>query len=167
VTKTGVFVNEELATITAIIDDVGLDCVQLHGDEPAAMAAALLRRIPVVRAYHYGRQGMVPLANYLSWCQNYDCVPDALLVEGDSPAEYGGTGCLADWTRLARDRGVLADIPFILAGGLTPDNVTAAIETVRPDGVDVASGVESAPGRKNAALVRHFIAAAREAFSRL
>ena len=119
----------------------------------------------IVRAHRCGRDGLAPLAKYLVDCRALGRVPDAVLIDADAAAEYGGTGQRADWARIASQRELLGELPLILAGGLTPDNVAAAIAAVRPDGVDVASGVESGPGRKDAELVRRFIAAARDAFA--
>ena len=72
-----------------------------------------------------------------------------MLIDADAGAEFGGTGQVADWSRIANERAALAGLPLILAGGLTPDNVSAAIAAVRPDAVDVASGVERQPGLKD------------------
>ena len=82
----------------------------------------------------------------------------AWLVDAYRPGEYGGTGHTADWSLAA---GLAQRAPILLAGGLTPDNVAAAVAQVRPWGVDVASGVESRAGRKDADLVRAFVRAAR------
>jgi phosphoribosylanthranilate isomerase len=90
-----------------------------------------------------------------------------VLIDADAAGDFGGTGRRADWARVAQDRSRLNGLPLILAGGLTPQNVASAIEAVRPDGVDVASGVESQPGRKDAALVEQFVAAARAGFADL
>jgi len=92
-------------------------------------------------------------------------LPDALLIDADAGTNYGGSGERADWDRIVRERGGLGMLPLILAGGLTPKNVAAAIAAVRPDGVDVASGVELEPGYKDTTLITNFVATAREAFS--
>jgi phosphoribosylanthranilate isomerase len=92
-------------------------------------------------------------------------MPDAVLIDADAGAAYGGTGHTADWALIVKQRDMLGDIPLILAGGLTPTNVAAAIAAVRPDAVDVASGVEREPGKKDHELVKRFITAAREAFA--
>jgi phosphoribosylanthranilate isomerase len=84
-------------------------------------------------------------------------------VDAAAPGAYGGTGALADWEAAAR---LAAQSPVMLAGGLTPDNVAAAVAAVRPAGVDVASGVERRPGRKDPARVRAFIENARRAGAR-
>jgi phosphoribosylanthranilate isomerase len=80
------------------------------------------------------------------------------------PGTLGGTGATADWSRIVRERDALLGLPLVLAGGLTPENVAAAIETVRPDAVDVASGVEASAGRKDADRVRRFVTAAQRAW---
>jgi phosphoribosylanthranilate isomerase len=132
-----------------------LDFAQLSGDEPAETLAALPGR--AYKALRLGQPGDVPgaLARYTP------TLPEpAWLVDAYRPGEYGGTGARADWS-LARD--LAAQSAILLAGGLTPDNVADAIRQVHPWGVDVASGVESAPGVKQAAKMRSFIQAAHQA----
>jgi phosphoribosylanthranilate isomerase len=104
------------------------------------------------------------IQRYLEMCRGLGRMPAALLLDGHAPGQHGGTGQTAPWHLLESYR---PSIPIILAGGLTPDNVAEAVRIVRPYGVDVASGVESAPGRKDAEKVRRFIANAREAAARL
>jgi phosphoribosylanthranilate isomerase len=88
------------------------------------------------------------------------------LIDAHKPGEYGGTGKTADWEAIAKWRESRRfDIPLVLAGGLTPENVARAIQFVRPDAVDTASGVESAPGRKDPTRVQAFIAEAKQAFA--
>jgi phosphoribosylanthranilate isomerase len=94
-------------------------------------------------------------------------VPAAILVDAMTPGRYGGSGETVSWLGLVDYRQWLGETPLILAGGLTPDNVAAAIRIVRPHGVDVASGVENSPGKKDAAKVRDFVAAAQAAFAAL
>ena len=149
VVKVGVFVNAPADEVAARLRDLGLDRAQLHGDERAMDYARLdpARIIRVVRV-----EDEASFAAAAAWRPGlwlYDA-----FVEG-----FGGGGRLAPWALVARH----ARRPFLLAGGLTPENVAAAVTTTRPDGVDVASGVESAPGRKDAARVAAFIAAARAA----
>lgn len=167
VTKVGVFVNHTASEIEDAIEQVGLDCVQLHGDEEPKLLGQLPKRVRIVRAHRCGRNGLATLATFLDDCRSVGRLPDAVLVDADAGPAFGGTGQVADWRLIAQQRPVLVGLPLILAGGLTPDNVAAAITMVRPDGVDVASGVESRPGRKDAALVARFIAAARDAFARI
>jgi phosphoribosylanthranilate isomerase len=165
--RVGVFVNANVAEIDLIAEQVGLDAVQLHGDEPPGFVTQLPRGVGVVRAFRCGEQGLAPLRSYLTDCRSLGRLPDAVLIDSAASTDFGGTGYLADWALLAQEREMLDDVPFILAGGLTPDNVAEAIAVVRPDGVDVASGVEREPASKDAALVRRFVEAAREAFAGL
>jgi phosphoribosylanthranilate isomerase len=104
------------------------------------------------------------IQRYLDACRVADRMPAALLLDGHMPGQHGGTGQTAPWQLLASFR---PGVPIILAGGLTADNVAEAIRIVRPYGVDVASGVENAPGRKDADKMRRFLANAREAAARL
>lgn len=153
VLRVGVFVDASPEEMRRVADEVGLDVVQLHGDEPPeAVSLAPRRAIKAVRvgpgfrpedALRYaGRAGALLL----------DTRADGL----DTP---GGTGRTFDWSLV---RPVREGTPFlVLAGGLTPDNVGEAIAAVRPDAVDVSSGVESSPGRKDPAKVRAFVDAVR------
>jgi phosphoribosylanthranilate isomerase len=90
-------------------------------------------------------------------------LPRLLLIDAARGGQYGGTGATLDWTQVAAQRPQLGGMPLVLAGGLTPDNVACAIAQLRPWAVDVASGVESAPGVKSAELVQMFVDAARGA----
>jgi len=149
----GVFVNEPVDGIRAIAKRTRLTAVQLHGDEPPAYAEAL--DWPVIRAVSVGDIGEASQA----WSPE-----TALLLDNIDPVRRGGTGAVIDWSEaadLAQKRRV------VLAGGLTPANVASAIRAVRPFGVDVSSGVESAPGVKDFGKVTQFIANAREAFEEL
>jgi len=153
VLKIGVFVNAAAAEVLAVADRLGLDRIQLHGDEQAADFASLpgTRLVRAVRVSDRASfQGAAPW--HASWF-----LYDALV------AGYGGGGVVAPWTLVEAH----ARRPFLLAGGLTPDNVAQAVLATRPDGVDVASGVEQAPGRKDPARVSAFIRAAREAAATL
>jgi phosphoribosylanthranilate isomerase len=165
VMKVGVFVNSDAEFIATIVAEVGLDCVQLHGDEPAGFLARLDLQLPVVRAYRCGASGLAPLAEHLAACRSAGRVPDAVLLDADTSGQFGGTGRIADWNRIARERHLIEPAKILLGGGLTPANVAEAIRAVRPLGVDVASGVEREPGRKDAALVQEFIANAHAALA--
>lgn len=167
VKRIGVFVNAEAGQIAAVAEKVRLSCVQLHGDERPEFLAELPHSLVVIRAFRCGDQGLAPLRSYLADCRALGRMPDAILVDADAGKQFGGTGRPAEWKRIALERELIAETPLILGGGLTPTNVADAIASVRPDGVDVASGVEREPGRKDAALVRQFVAAARGAFARL
>lgn len=147
VERVGVFVNASPAEIERVLDAVPLSAVQLHGDETPAMARLLPR--PVIKAVSPTGESVDEIAR--RWPQDV-----ALLVDADEPDRRGGTGRLASWVHaatLARRR------PVILSGGLRAGNVADAIARVRPWGVDVSSGVESAPGVKVAAELEAFFAA--------
>ncbi len=148
----GVFVNEDPKIVRDLMDECGLALAQLHGEETASYCEALGR--PVLRAIRLcGRGDLLALAEFKGRAQ-----VRGFLVDAFSPAEYGGTGLVADWT-IAAEAARAADI--LLAGGLTPGNVEEAIRLVRPYGVDVSSGVEASPGRKDHEKVQAFIRAAR------
>lgn len=148
----GVFVNEGLDEVRRIVEVVGLGAVQLHGEERPLFAAGV--ETPIVRA--------MTLESADETCRIWP--PHVtLLLDAADPVRRGGTGTIVDWTRaadIARRRNV------VLAGGLTPENVGEAVARVRPYGVDVSSGVERAPGEKDAAKVAAFLANARAAFAR-
>lgn len=152
VLSVGVFVNEELKVVRDLMDRCGLSLAQLHGDEDAAYCEALGR--PVLKAIRLRARGdFLSLAELKGRAQ-----VRGILVDAYSDAGYGGTGQVADWG-LAAEAAKLGLV--ILSGGLNPENVGEAIKTVRPYGVDVSSGVEARPGRKNHAKVRAFIQAAK------
>jgi phosphoribosylanthranilate isomerase len=164
VARVGVFVDAPLAELLAIRERVGLDFVQLHGDEPPEIVAQLHSRgLQVVRAFRCGDEGLAPPRAYLLQCRQLGALPDAVLIDARAPGQYGGTGQTVDWPSLGPLGGRLEGCPLLLAGGLTPDNVSQAIATAKPFGVDTASGVESSPGRKDPARVRRFITFARNA----
>jgi len=146
----GVFVNEPIDGIRTVAARAHLTAVQLHGDEPPAYADAL--DWPVLRAVSVDEIDVVAGA----WSAD-----TALLVDNIDPVRRGGTGEAVDWIRAA---GVAKTRRVVLAGGLTPENVGTAIRAVRPFGVDVSSGVESAPGVKDLDKVTQFISNARLAF---
>lgn len=145
----GLFVNEELATVNLLADQCGLDIIQLHGEEPPDYCAAVKRR--VVKAFR------VKDASSLAEMADYRVA--ACLLDAWSPLAHGGTGTTFSWDLAAR---ATASHTIILAGGLTAENVALAVATVKPYAVDVSSGVESRPGKKDAALVSRFICAAKE-----
>jgi len=147
----GVFVNPTLDEVVRVAEGVGLTYVQLHGDEGPAFCAAVFQRTGarVIKALRIGSGADIRDA------ERYHT--DFHLLDAAAGAAYGGTGRTWDWT-LAGTRH--PRVPVILSGGLTPENVAEGIAAVRPWGVDVASGVESAPGIKDHAKVEAFIAAA-------
>ena len=148
----GVFVNEDVKIVRDWMDDCGLALAQLHGDEAAAYCDLLGR--PVLKAIRLKDRGsLLSLAEYKGRARVRGFVVDAF-----SSTAYGGTGRVTDWSLAAE---AAKAVPLLLAGGLTPDNVADAIRAVRPYGVDVSSGVESIPGKKEHAKVRAFIKAAK------
>ena len=145
----GLFVNEEPATVNEVADQCRLDLVQLHGEESPDYCNAVRRR--VIKAFR------VKDLSTLDDMANYHVA--ASLLDAWSPAAYGGTGTTFNWDIATR---AAASHRIILAGGLTPDNVAEAVAMVHPYAVDVSSGVESAPRKKDASLIRAFIGAARQ-----
>lgn len=146
----GVFVNAPAAEVEEIVRQTGLHFAQLHGDETPEYAQTL--QVPWFRAFRVGEG--------FSANQVQTFGRELFLLDAAHAGEYGGTGHSFDWQVAAglRDHGQL-----LLAGGLRPDNVAAAVQQVRPFGVDVASGVESAPGRKDLSRVAAFVTAVAEA----
>ncbi len=144
----GVFVNEEAAVVRDTMDECGLALAQIHGDESAEYCEALGR--PVLRGIRLrDRNTFMAMAEYKGRARVRGFVLDAFSDTG-----YGGTGKTADWS-LAKE--AAQSFSFLLAGGLTPDNVQEAIQHVHPYGVDVSSGVEATPGKKDPAKVQAFI----------
>jgi indole-3-glycerol phosphate synthase/phosphoribosylanthranilate isomerase len=148
----GVFVNATRAEIEAIADDCHLDLVQLSGDEPPELLQALGPRAFKSIRPTSPEEARTDAARFAR------SVSPALLMDAYRPGEYGGTGHTGNW-ELAQK--LAAQYPILLAGGLTPENVADAVAQVRPWGVDVASGVESSPGKKDAQKMRDFVQAAR------
>jgi phosphoribosylanthranilate isomerase len=146
----GVFRDEAPQRVVEMVNTAGLHAVQLHGHETPAEGEWIRKRVQfLIQAFSAGDRMLDRVAEYTA--------ADAILV--DSPAG-GGSGQLFDWAlaeKLPLDRRV------ILAGGLTPENVAEAVHRVHPWGVDVATGVESRPGKKDGSKVRRFINAANEA----
>jgi phosphoribosylanthranilate isomerase len=143
----GVFRDEAPARVVEIVNTIGLRAAQLHGHEPPEQAQWVRQRVPlVIQAFAAGDPAV-------SRAREYGV--DAVLLDAPRP----GSGQVFDWTMAEAPDGVRV----ILAGGLNPDNVAEAIARVHPWGVDVVTGVEAAPGRKDPVKVRAFVAAARAA----
>jgi phosphoribosylanthranilate isomerase len=151
VKKVGVFVDEAVKTIVRLAREVPLDLVQLHGAESPEFAR--LVEVPVIKAVRV--RGAIDVEQLRAYKAS------AILLDTYVEGAHGGTGRTFDWD-LARPI-VEAGLPVLLSGGLTPENVAEAVRRVRPWGVDVSSGVEARPGRKNHDQVRAFIANARGA----
>jgi phosphoribosylanthranilate isomerase len=145
----GVFVNWQPEAVSSLARALRLHAVQLHGDESKSDVETLAAQITVIKAVQV-KSGFRPesLKKYSS--------AGAILLDGFRAGVRGGTGATVDW-KLAAEAASHANI--ILAGGLTPENVGEAISIARPYAVDVASGVESAPGKKDPRLVRTFMSA--------
>ncbi len=160
------FVNSPLADIRRIVEQLPVSRIQLHGDEPFALIEQLAPR-SVVRAVRC-RDGESLMEAVARWSvAELPTNLAALLVDASHPQVYGGSGQEVARAKLGELTGIWGAVPWILAGGLTPNNVQQAIVEARPDGVDTASGVESAPGRKDARLMRAFVEAARAALAGL
>jgi len=146
----GVFVNLSASEIHAIMREVDLDQAQLHGDESIDWLAQVTG-FKTIRPQSLGEAE--------TQAQTYAVASEpALLIDAYRTGEYGGTGQVGDWSLAAS---IARRYPILLAGGLTPDNVADAIRQVQPWGVDVASGVEAAPGKKDVTKMRAFVANAR------
>jgi phosphoribosylanthranilate isomerase len=162
IAKVGVFVNAAIDEIQQAVESLGLDFIQLHGDEPPQFCAEL-GGLDIIRAFRLGAAGWHPLVEYLDQCRERHCLPRAILVDACQAGAYGGTGRATDWN-LAREYHELSlGVPALLAGGLNAANVADAIREVKPFGVDTASGVEVRPGQKEHRQVAAFVAAARRA----
>ncbi|MEF9605939.1 phosphoribosylanthranilate isomerase, partial [Paracoccus sp. PXZ] len=156
VAKVGLFVDPDDAALDAVLSRVPVDLIQLHGAETPARVAEVKARtgLPVMKAVGVAD----PQDLHVLW--DYGLVADMLLIDAKPPKDAvlpGGNGLAFDW-RLLAGRQILK--PWLLAGGLTPENVHEAIRLTRPPGVDVSSGVESAPGMKDPERIRRFIARA-------
>ncbi len=172
ITLVGVFVNAAAAEIQNIMQTCHLHLAQLHGDEPPNMLAALQRR--AFKAIRLSAQTTPSLAELLDLIQPFlpsadpsapirlpasqsdpaSALYPALLIDAAAPGLYGGSGHTTDWYTAAA---LARRMPLLLAGGLTPKNVAAAIQQVQPWGVDVASGVEASPGKKDPQKMKQFI----------
>ncbi|XXF76890.1 phosphoribosylanthranilate isomerase [Myxococcaceae bacterium GXIMD 01537] len=144
----GVFVNEAPDVIRARVRECGLTAVQLHGDEPPEACEGF--GVPVIKALRVRGPEDVDKARLYMGAGDVA----SLLLDGAAPG-YGGGGVGFDWSLVARLTG--AGVPVLVAGGLTPANVAEAVRATRPYAVDVASGVESSPGIKDADAVRAFV----------
>jgi len=152
----GVFVNPTLEEVTKAVENAGLTMVQLNGAEGVAFCSEVQRRtgVKVIKAIHVASAADVHAAEAYR--------TDFHLFDRRGEGQWGGSGKSFDWELL---RGHVSDVPDLLAGGLRPDNVAAAIAITQPYAVDVASGVETEPGRKDHAAMAAFFEAAQPAGS--
>jgi phosphoribosylanthranilate isomerase len=152
VAPVGVFVSDGWQHVHSVATGAGLRAVQTYTDSPPPAPLTPFAHLPAFRVK--SAADLDQIRQFVAACQ-----PTAVLVDSFVAGEMGGTGHQAPWHLLA---GFDPGVPVILAGGLTPDNVAEAIRTVKPWGVDVASGVESSPGVKDPSKVRAFMQAVRE-----
>lgn len=154
VSRIGIFVNEDAGRVADIVGSGSIDAAQLHGDESPDYCRKLAALgIPIIKAFGVkDPRSLERVGDYHTpW----------ILLDAWCPGEYGGSGRQFDRELAAATVAKHPHLRVILSGGLTPDNVREAVSDVHPAAVDVASGVEDAPGRKNIAMVRRFIAEAR------
>jgi phosphoribosylanthranilate isomerase len=143
----GVFADFSVATISHVVGLTELNTVQLHGTESVEFCQELREALPdteIIKAWR------VRSSSDLESIQAYSQVVDCLLLDAYHPDALGGTGQTLDWQQLSAFK---PPIPWLLAGGLTPDNICTALSQIHPDGIDLSSGVEVSPGHKNLALV--------------
>jgi len=166
VAKIGVTVNQSPEDVARLAQNLGLTGIQLHGDEPGdqfwAYRSALSPRkiFKTLRAHQVLAGGNDYLYQYLRSSEFFD----AVLLDSGTPDQLGGTGTTFDWQALLPAVSYIKQwMPVIIAGGLIPENVADAIRVFAPWGVDVASGVESAPGHKDDAKLKAFVYAVRAA----
>jgi phosphoribosylanthranilate isomerase len=149
----GVFVNSKQADISSLHSFLRFTAAQLHGDETPAMVSEIGRTVAVIKAFRVAAD--FPPATLDKYHDAF-----AFLLDGSRGGQFGGTGTAADWNVAKR---AVASHRIILAGGLTPENVGAAIRSVRPYAVDVASGVETKPGKKDHGKMQAFLEEVRRA----
>lgn len=153
VPRVAVTVNATDDELRELYESGGLDWLQLHGDETPDRVESLIQQgLPVFKALGIKDEAMLEAAA--------DFPGGTLLLDAYAPVEYGGSGETMDWSLGAKAVRQWPDRQIVLAGGLSPENVAAAIRQVRPAAVDVASGVESSPGVKDLELVKQFVEAA-------
>jgi phosphoribosylanthranilate isomerase len=158
--KVGVFAGQAESMIATLVEMVGLDVIQLHWEvDPERVERVRAATGKEVWAVVRTADGALP-----ETIEELGEAADALLIDANVPGQLGGSGVRVPWDRLGESLDALDYHPrIVLAGGLTPDNVSEAIELVAPNVVDVSSGVESSPGIKDHARIRAFIAAVRSA----
>ena len=149
----GVFANAELAEIVAVVEQTKLTGVQLHGTESPEFCQDLRNQLPpeieLIKAFR------VKDAQTLQTIGMYQEVVDTLLLDAYHPQILGGTGHTLNWQDLQQ---FAPSLPWLLAGGLNPSNVDSALQELTPDGIDLSSGVERSPGKKDLVKVRQLFA---------
>jgi phosphoribosylanthranilate isomerase len=161
--KIGVFQTTDHAEIIAAVRTAGLTGAQLHSSPISALPATLAAELPnlrIIQTLHW--EGPSQLADQLAVVRSNPHI-HAVLVDSRTATASGGTGIAFDWNAARSSLAALAPLRLVVAGGLNPSNVREAISTLDPWGIDVASGVESLPGRKDPARLADFIRNARQA----
>jgi phosphoribosylanthranilate isomerase len=157
VEKVGVFVNEDAEVVRSAVTTAGLTAIQLHGDETPDVAQYLKRKVPGVKIARAVSFGVLVKAG----SANPQDAADFVLVDGAPAVARGGSGINFDWHAGQEALSRLHGVKVAIAGGLTPENVSECIRVLRPWGVDVVSGVEAFPGKKDPRKVRAFVQAVR------
>ncbi|MDB4786502.1 MAG: phosphoribosylanthranilate isomerase [Planctomycetaceae bacterium] len=164
VTPIGLFVNHTVTQIEQIMETAGLETLQLHGDETPDFLADITENHPlwnIIWARRVNENDIADVDDDLRECDSLGVKLFACLLDPKVDGAYGGTGETLSWKLVARHYDQTTNPPLILAGGITPDNVAEAVSSVHPWGIDVASGVETEKGVKNADLIHEFIDIAR------
>lgn len=164
----GVFVNEDMDSILGITEQLKLDGIQLHGDEKSELASSLRQRISKETSIIRAVRTTGKKANLEATQSEIDdwtsAGVSAILLDASKPGAYGGTGTKLDWQSVGE---LNIPVPWVLAGGLDSSNVAEAVSIAKPNAVDVASGVEKAPGEKDSTTVAAFVRNSNEAFTQL
>lgn len=169
--RVGVFVNASPKEVDAVLAICPLDCIQLHGDEAPdwivdASAISSLKSILFIKAVAW-RDMEEDREKVQAWTQSQHPRLLGMLIDTYDPVQRGGTGKTARWDLLFPRPKELQNAKILLAGGLTPENISQAIDTTKPDGVDIASGIESAPGIKDQSKMRVIAEVARQKISEI
>ncbi|MDJ1181769.1 phosphoribosylanthranilate isomerase [Roseofilum casamattae] len=151
--RIGVFVNASMEEISKTVEIGDLTGVQLHGDESPEFCQQLRQHLPDIESIKAFRvRHLSP--EVLNTIAAYQSSVDTLLLDAYHPTQWGGTGHTLNWQDLAS---FLPPLPWFLAGGLTPENIQHALQHVSPDGIDLSSGVERAPGNKDPNKVKYLL----------
>ncbi len=162
----GLFVNHSVDDVRAIHQEIGLQYVQLHGDEDPSYLRQL-KDLPLIKAFRCRENETAEIVDFLAACTTLDITLQAILLDAFQSDCYGGSGQRLDWEALKNNTPSFGGYEWVLAGGVDADNVASAITVACPTAVDVASGVESSPGKKDAELVQRFVTNAIAAFDGL
>ncbi len=166
VLRVGIFVNPTVDELKEVLSHCPLDAIQLHGDETPDLFRDESPMLPVIKAISWREASSEDYDRAAAWAEAKIQLKFAgFLVDAYDPIQRGGTGKTARWDLLHPRPTPLGNSPLILAGGLRPENVREAIAIAKPDAVDTAGGIESAPGLKNYDKMRSFVKEARIGFS--